>query len=379
MVKEGGFLPTPVSMRVNACFERLILELAQGFDFSPTFFHDEQTRNTMNKLRMGVLGTSEHYSLRIATALGASLIVETYGIASRNLEKAKKYAADWNFSKAYGSYEELLADKDIDFVYCPLPNHLHLEYIKKAADAGKPILCEKPLGLNAKEAAEAAAYCAKKGVLLMEAFMYRFHPQWVRAKEIVKCGELGKVMATSGIFSYDLKDGSNIRNIAEAGGGGILDIGCYTVSTARLLMGAEPERVVCTLKKDPAFNTDIFASAILDFGDGRTSTFIISTQLYPWQRVRAVGSGGTLAVEVPFNMFGDVPGRIHVSTGVADRIVETEIVDQYLLEFDAFARAVAEGAKEAPTPAADAVANMAVLDALFASASSGTWEKVIRY
>ncbi|MDR1143219.1 MAG: Gfo/Idh/MocA family oxidoreductase [Spirochaetaceae bacterium] len=333
----------------------------------------------MNKLRLGVLGTSGHYSLRVAAPLKESLLVEPYGIASRNREKAEGYAKKWGFQRAYGSYGELLADPEIDFVYCPLPNHLHLEYIKKAADAGKPILCEKPLGMNAKEAVEAAEYCAKKGVLVMEAFMYRFHPQWIRAAEIVKTGELGEVMATAGIFSYDLKDGGNIRNIAEAGGGGIYDIGCYTVSTARLLMQAEPSRVVCTLKRDSAFKTDILASAILDFGEGRYSTFTIGTQVYPWQRVRALGTGGTLAVEVPFNMYGDVPGRLHVTTGVGERIVETEIADQYLLEFDAFAQAAADKRTEAPTPVSDAVANMAVLDALFASAASGGWEPVARY
>ncbi|MDR2470620.1 MAG: Gfo/Idh/MocA family oxidoreductase, partial [Treponema sp.] len=220
----------------------------------------------MEKLRFGVLGCSGHYSLRVAAPLKASLMVESYGIASRDGAKARSYAGQWGFAKAYGSYEDLLADRDIDFVYCPLPNHLHLEYIKKAANAGKPILCEKPLGMNAAEAAEAAEYCRKKGVLLMEAFMYRFHPQWIRAAEIARSGELGTVMGTTGVFSYDLHDGGNIRNIAETGGGGILDIGCYTVSSARLLMGGEPERVVCALKRDPAFKTDIYASALLDFG-----------------------------------------------------------------------------------------------------------------
>jgi predicted dehydrogenase len=330
----------------------------------------------MEKVRFGVLGCSGHYALRIATPLKASLLLEPYGIASRDLKKAKAYAKKWDFEKAYGSYEELLADPKIDFVYCPLPNNLHLPYIKKAADAGKPILCEKPLGLNAKEAASAAEYCQKKGVLLMEAFMYRFHPQWVRAAEIAKSGELGKVMSTAGLFSYNLADGGNIRNQTETGGGGIYDIGCYTISTARLLMGAEPERVVCTLKRDPVFKTDSNASAILDFGDGRASTFTVSTQLFPWQRVRAIGTEGTLAVEVPFNMYSDVPGRIHVVTSVGQRTIETEIIDQYLLEFESFAQAVIEKRSSAPTPASDAVANMAVIDALFASAKSGKWEKV---
>jgi len=333
----------------------------------------------MGKLRMGVLGCSVHYALRVATPLKSSLLIKPYCVASRSAEKARDYAQKWGFQKAYGSYEELLEDPKVDFIYCPLPNHLHLEYIKKAADAGKPILCEKPLGLNAKEAAEAAEYCKKKEILLMEAFMYKFHPQWVRAAEIAKSGELGTVMTTAGIFSYDLKDGTNIRNIAEAGGGGILDIGCYTVSSARLLMQAEPRRVVVSLKQDPVFKTDSYASALLDFGDGRVSTFTISTQLFPWQRVRAVGTGGTLAVEVPFNMYGDVPGRLHVHTGIGARTIETKAVDQYLLEFNAFAAAVEEKRTEAPTPVADAIANMAVLDALFASAKSGTWEEVVRY
>jgi predicted dehydrogenase len=327
---------------------------------------------------MGVLGTSAHYELRVATPLKSSLLVEPYAIASRNREKAQAFADKWDFSTAYGSYEELLADPKVDFVYAPLPNHLHLPLIKKAADAGKPILCEKPLGLNAKEAVEAAAYCEKMGVPLMEGFMYRFHPQWRRAAELVKCGEIGPVMTTNGLFSYDLKDGGNIRNIAAAGGGAILDIGCYTVSSARLLMGAEPERVIGTFIWDPLFKTDILGSAILDFGGGRTSTFTIGTQLYPYQRVTAIGLGGSLAIKVPFNMFGDVPGEIRVINGVGERLIETEIVDQYLLEFDGFAESIINKTG-VPTPVCDAIANMAVLDALLASAKSGAWEPVTKY
>ena len=333
----------------------------------------------MKKLKMGVLGCSVHYALRVSIPLRASQLVEPYGIASRSLEKAREYAAAWSFQKAYGSYEELLADPAVDFVFCPLPNHLHGEFIKKAADAGKPILCEKPLALSAREAADAAAYCEQKGVLLMEAFMYRFHPQWVRAAEIVKSGELGTVMSTNAFFTYDNKDASNIRNIAEAGGGALYDIGCYTVSSARLLMQAEPERVSAVYREDPAFKTDVFLSAILDFGGGRSSIFTISTQLYPAQRVTALGTRGKLSVEVPFNMYGDVPGRVHVTTGIGRRVIETASVDQYLLEFDAFAAAVIDKRKEAPTPVRDALANMAVLDAIGASAKSGQWTAVQRF
>jgi predicted dehydrogenase len=331
----------------------------------------------MDKLRMGVLGCSGHYFKRVAVPLRESLLVEPYAIASRDTAKAKDAAAEWGFPVSYGSYEALLADSNVDFVYNPLPNHLHLEWIKKAADAGKHVLCEKPLGLNAKEAAEAAAYCKKKGVLLMEAFMYRFHPQWRHARNLVEARELGQVRTTHCVFTYNNKDPKNIRNIAQFGGGALLDIGCYAVSSARFLMGGEPERVSCLVEKDGQFGTDILASGILDFGGGRRSTFTVGTQLFSMQRVDAYGTGGSLSVEIPFNMHGDVCGRITVSTDVSRRVVETEIADQYLLQFDAFARAIVEET-EVPTPIEDAVANMAVLDALFASADSGAWEKVSR-
>jgi predicted dehydrogenase len=326
---------------------------------------------------MGVLGCSGHYALRVATPLKSSLLIEPYAVASRDAAKAVKFAKTWDFSVSYGGYEELLADPNVDFVYIPLPNHLHLEYIKKTADAGKPVLCEKPLCLNAKEAAEAAEYCQKKKIPLMEAFMYRFHPQWIRAAEVVKAGELGKVLATSGTFAYNNKDGANIRNIAAFGGGAMLDIGCYTVSSSRLLMGGEPNRVTASLIRDPVFKTDILNSAILDYGDGRASTFTISTQMFPYQRVTAFGTNGNLTVDVPFNMFADIPGKLTISTSVAKREVETEIADQYLLEFDAFAQALIEKT-DVPTPISDALANMAVLDALFAAAASGKWEAVAK-
>jgi predicted dehydrogenase len=332
----------------------------------------------MDKLRMGVLGTSTHYSLRVAVPLKSSLLIEPYGIASRSAERAGEYAQTWGFARSYGSYEALIEDPKIDFVYCPLPNRLHLEYIKKAADAGKPILCEKPLCLNAKDAVEAAEYCDKKGVPLMEAFMYRFHPQWVRAKEIVKSGELGKVIGTGGAFSFNNRDPKNIRNIAEAGGGAVLDIGCYTVSSSRFLMGAEPEQAVSTIWRDPAFKTDILDSAILDYGGGRSAVFTVGTQHFPYQRITAFGTGGSLSIEVPYNMYGDVPGRITVAVENGLRVIETEIADQYLLEFDGFAEAVIDKAP-VPTPVSDAVANLAVLDALFASGLSGKWEKVKKY
>ncbi|GHV95785.1 deoxyfructose oxidoreductase [Spirochaetia bacterium] len=332
----------------------------------------------MERLRLGVLGCSNHYALRIAAPLKSSLLVEPYAVASRDEARARKYAKTTGFSKAYGSYESLLADTDVDFVYIPLPNHLHLEYIKKAADAGKPVICEKPICLNANEAAEAAAYCQSKNVSLMEAFMYRFHPQWIRAKEIVSIGELGELLTVHGHFSYMNKDANNIRNKADIGGGALYDIGCYTVSSARYLFGREPLRVVCTLTRDSAFKTDVLVSGILDFGEGKTSTFSVSTQMCPCQRVTAIGTGGNLSIEVPFNMYPDVPGNVTISVGIGQRVIKTEIADQYLQEFDAFAESLIQKA-ETPTPVSDAIANMAVLDALFKSAGSGAWEAVQKY
>ena len=331
----------------------------------------------MERLRMGVLGCSRHYALRVAIPLASSLLVEPYAVASRDAARARQFAEAWNFPVSYGSYEELLADPNVDFVYIPLPNHLHLEYIKKSADAGKPILCEKPLCLNLKEAAEAVKYCEKKKQPLMEAFMYRFHPQWVRATEVVRAGELGTVLATSGIFAYTNKDGENIRNKADCGGGALLDIGCYMASMSRLFMGGEPKRVAASLVRDPVFKTDTLSSAILDYGDGRTSAFTVSTQMFPCQRVTAVGTSGSLSVEVPVNMFADVPGKLTITTGIAKRVVETEIADQYLLMYEAFAQAII-GKGPVPTPVSDALANMAVLDAVFAAAASGKWEKVAK-
>ena len=329
----------------------------------------------MGKLKFGVLGCSRHYSLRISNALKSSNFAEPYAIASRDKEKATKYAMANRFLAVYDSYEALLADPKVDFVFIPLPNHLHLEYIKKAADAGKPVLCEKPITLNAAQASEAAAYCKKKNIPLMEAFMYRFHPQWVRAKEIVGCGEIGELLTTHSHFSYMNKDAANIRNKADFGGGAIYDIGCYAVSNARYLFGREPQRVICNMFRDEAFKTDVFVSAILDFGNGRTSTFSVSTQMQPYQRVTAIGAQGSLSIEIPFNMFADVPGKVTVTTSVGQRTIETNPADQYLLEFDAFAQSIINKT-ETPVPVTDAIANMAALDALYKSGETGKWETV---
>jgi predicted dehydrogenase len=328
----------------------------------------------MKPVVWGVLSVSVHYGLRVHTYLARSPAVHLRGIASRSTAKAEQAARELGMPRAYGSYEELLADKEIEAVYIPLPNHMHAEWVKKAADAGKHVLVEKPFAMNAKEADQAIAHAKSKGVLVMEAFMYRFHPQWKRAREIVKAGELGTVHAVSTVFSYMLKDPGNIRNILAAGGGGIPDIGCYAVSSARFLIGREPARVISLVHRDAQLGTDILSSGILDFGTTR-STFTVGTQSFPVQRVDVLGSGGALSVLLPFNAYPDTPLQVSVTTGVGTRQVYAPASDQYVEMFEAFSRAVREGGAE-PTPPADAVANMKVLDALFKSEKSGAWEKV---
>jgi predicted dehydrogenase len=328
----------------------------------------------MKPVVWGILSVSTHYGLRIHTNLKKSPLVELRAIASRSRQKAAEAAQFLGMPKSYGSYEELLADKEIEAVYIPLPNHMHAEWVRKAADAGKHVLCEKPFALDAREAEQAIHYAESKGVLVMEAFMYRFHPQWKRAREIIRSGEIGDVHTIHTIFSFMLTDPTNIRNILSAGGGAIPDIGCYAVSSARFLLGKEPLRVMSLVHRDPKLKTDILTSAILDFGTTR-SVFTVGTQTHPWQRVDALGSGGGLSVHLPFNAYPDVPLLVSVDTGVGSRKIFSPATDQYVEMFEAFSRAVREGGS-VPTPPQDAIDNMKVLDALFRSEKSAAWEKV---
>jgi predicted dehydrogenase len=329
----------------------------------------------MKPVVWGVLSVSDHYRLRVHTFMMKSSLVQMRGIASRSREKAATAGRELGIPRTYGSYEELLADKEIEAVYIPLPNHLHAEWVMKAADAGKHVLCEKPFAMDAAEAEKAIQYAERKGVLVMEAFMYRFHPQWKRARELVRAGEIGELHSVHTLFSYMLTDPKNIRNILADGGGGIPDIGCYAVSNARYLIGREPTRVVSLVHRDPNLKTDILSSGILDFGKAR-SVFTVGTQTQNWQRVEAIGSGGQLTILLPFNPYPDLPMQLSVTGALGTRTIYTPAVDQYVEMFEAFSRAIREGGK-APTPSQDAIDNMKVLDALFRSEKSGTWEKVV--
>lgn len=326
----------------------------------------------MDYIRWGVLSVSKHFGLRVHEQVKDSKVARFVGIASRDREKAVAEAARLGIPRAYGSYEALLADPEIDAVYIPLPNQLHAAWVKAAADAGKHILCEKPFAMDATEAEEAVQYARSRGIRVMEALMYSFHPEWVRAKQIVSSGEIGKIVFIQVHFSFNNKDPRNIRNMRETGGGAIMDIGCYAVSSSRFMMGCEPRRVLSLVNRDPELGIDMLSSGLLDFGDAHAQ-FSVSTQAYAAQRVEVIGTSGKLSLQIPFNMYPDVPAELSVTTSIGTRTVQCGPAGQYRLMFDAFSESLLSGKPE-PTPAEDAIANMQVLDALFRSEVSGSWE-----
>ena len=325
----------------------------------------------MTPLKFGILGVSAHFIKRVLKPVQKLQSVEITGIASRHEANARKAAEKWQIPKYYGSYQALLDDPEIEAVFIPLPNHMHAEWIKKCADAGKDILCEKPLTLNAPEAREAVDYAQAKGVKIMEAFMYRFHPQWEHAKMLVDTGEIGGVQLVNTIFTYNNPDAGNIRNIKEYGGGGLMDIGCYGISVARFVTGQEPKKLVSQINIDQEFQTDNLTSVIIDFGKAR-GTFTVGTKTFPEQRVDIYGSSGIITIQIPFNTYHDVPAKITVTTKIGVREVQFDPADHYGLQFDAFAQAIKEN-KPVPTPIEDAINNMKVIDAIVASAETGQW------
>jgi predicted dehydrogenase len=332
------------------------------------------------KVRWGIVSTAAIGMKGVTAAIMKSPHSEVVAVASRDLGKARAALAQLGISggRAYGSYEELFADPEIDAIYNPLPNHLHVPITLAAARAGKHVLCEKPIAMTAAEAAELRG--APEGILIHEAFMVRHHPQWHRAREIVRSGELGRVHLVRAVFLYHNVDPQNVRNLAEIGGGGIYDIGCYCVISGRYLFDAEPRRVVALVDRDPAFRTDRLASVIADFGKGRQLSFVCGTQSSGRQSVEVFGDKASLEIVIPFNAPpGDKTAILVGSGGPLDRSLHRrEIlpeIDQYTAQAEAFALAVL-GEQPLPYGVDDAVAQMRVLDAIFRSEKSGGWEAV---
>ena len=326
----------------------------------------------MSKVRWGVLSTANIGTGTVVPAMQQGTYCEVTAIASRDLTKGQSVVQQLGIPKTYGSYEELLADPDIDAIYIPLPNHLHVPWSIKALEAGKHVLCEKPIAPTAAEA-QKLVDAAKQypNLKIMEAFMYRFHPQWQQARQLVRDGSIGALRTVQSFFSYYNDDPNNIRNIAEVGGGGMLDIGCYNVSLSRFIFGAEPQRVSAVVEYDPQLNTDRLDSGILDFGSG-TSTFTCSTQLTSYQRVNIFGTGGRIEIEIPFNAPTDRPCKMWYQHGDTIDEILLETCNQYTLQGDMFSQAVLNNTP-VPTPIEDAVANMRVIDAVTRSSKSGGW------
>jgi predicted dehydrogenase len=328
------------------------------------------------KLRWGVLGVAKIATTKVIPAMQRGQSSAVVGIASRDSGRAAETAALLGIPKSYGSYEALLADREIDAVYIPLPNHLHVPWSTRAAEAGKHVLCEKPIGLSSAEARALIEVRDRTGVEIQEAFMIRSHPQWITARDLVREGRIGEPRSMLGHFSYYNDNPANIRNIPEFGGGGLMDVGCYLINTSRFIFEREPRRVAGVLDIDPVLGVDRMASMILDFG-GRQFAGTCSTQMAPSQRIQILGTSGRIEIEIPFNAPPDRPCRMLVdaagSERMATQIIELAICDQYTLQADRFAQAVLNG-ERVSSPLEDSLQNMRCIEAVARSAASGRWE-----
>lgn len=312
------------------------------------------------KIRWGVLGNAKIAREKVIPAMQKGALSTVVAMASRDTAKARPVCETLGVGTLHGSYEALLADPNVDAIYNPLPNDLHVPWSILAAEAGKHVLCEKPIGLSSVEARELIAARDRTGVKIGEAFMARTHPQWLRAKEIVDSGVIGELRLMTCVFSYFNRDGGNIRNRVSAGGGALMDIGCYPVTLSRMIFGSEPVRVVSSVERDPEFGTDRLTSAILDYRQGQC-VFSCSTQLNPYQRVIVFGTKGRVEIEIPFNALPDRPMRILVEPGGVE---EMPVCDQYTIQGDLFSKAILE---DGPVPVSieDALGNMLVIEAVF--------------
>jgi predicted dehydrogenase len=326
----------------------------------------------MNKVKWGIISTAKIGMEKVIPGIMKSENSEVIAIASRHLENAQNAATRLGIKKAYGSYEALLENPEVEAIYNPLPKQMHVPWTIKALQAGKHVLCEKPIALNAAEASLLQEASAKYPHLkLVEAFMYRHHPQWKFAKQKIEDGSVGQLRNIHSIFSYFNADPNNIRNQKEIGGGGLMDIGCYCISLSRWLFNMQPARVSAILEFDPVMKTDRLASGILDFSSG-TSLFTCSTQMVSFQRVTILGTEAGIEIEIPFNAPPDRPTRLWMYTKQGKEEVMFDTVDQYTLQGTSFSQSILD---DTPvyTPIEDAAGNMKVIDALFASAANHQW------
>ncbi len=327
----------------------------------------------MKPVKWGIISTANIGVAKVIPGMLKSKDIEIVAISSRKKKTAEEWAGKLGITKAYGSYEEMLADPEIEAVYNPLPNHLHVPLTIQAAKAGKHVLCEKPIAITAKEAMQLKRI---RNVFIAEAFMVRHATQWLAARDLVKKNKIGEVRAIQVMFSYFNRDPKNVRNMADIGGGGMLDIGCYPITVSRFIFDAEPKLVTATIDRDPKFGTDRLAGGLADFGEGRHLSFTVSTQLAPYQRVNIMGTKGRIEIEIPFNAPPDTPNRYFLQ-GMDMNVgawTELPVSDQYQLQAEAFGRVIRK--KQKPVwGVEDAIQNMKILDAFFRSEKSRKWEK----
>jgi len=326
----------------------------------------------MNPVRWGVLGAANIAVAKVIPSMQKGTVSTVVAIASRSLQKAQRAASQLAISRAYGSYEELLDDPDVEAIYNPLPNHLHVPWSIRALEAGKHVLCEKPIAMTADEAKTLRDAAARSGRLVGEAFMVRSHPQWHAVKRVIEEGRIGDLQLVHGHFSYGRRSASDVRSRVDWGGGVLFDIGCYPITIARWMFGREPLSVVSAIERDPEYGVDRLTSGMLRF-DGAHATFTVGGEMVPYQRIQLFGERGRIDVEIPFTPSATTRARVIVN----DETLEFDAVDQYTLQGDEFSRAV-RGEGRVPSTIESAIANMSVIDALFRSAETGSWEAVAR-
>ncbi len=334
----------------------------------------------MEPVRWGVIGaTANICTRRVIAAMQGCEHATIVALASRDEAAAQALAGQYGVPKAYGTYEALIADPEVEAVYNPLPNHLHLPWSTKAAEAGKHVLCEKPLGLSAAEVESFIEVRDRTGMQIQESFMIRSHPQWLRARELVREGRIGEMRAIQGTFCHALTDPDNIRNKAEMGGGGLYDTGCYPITTSRFMFDDEPTRVIALVDRDPGFKVDRLVSAVLDFPAGQAS-FVCSQQLALVERMVVLGTAGRIELRMPFDAPHETPCQIVIDDGsvrhdASASVEKLPTADQYTIQGDLYSKAIRGGGALA-IPLEDSLGNMRVIDALFRSAESGAWETV---
>ena len=339
---------------------------------------EREYHGLMQKVRWGVLAVAKIATGKVIPAMQRGELSEVVGIASRDRTKAELAARALGIPKAYGTHAEMLADPEIEAVYNPLPNYLHVPVSIQAAEAGKHVLCEKPIGMGVADTLELMAVRDRTGVIIEEAFMISTHPQWVRVIDLVRSGRIGQLRYAVGSYGYQNLDPQNIRNIAAYGGGALMDIGCYLIKTSRMVFGGEPVRVAGTMVYDRRFGTDVLTSVVLEYPAGHC-VFSCSTQSVASQSMQLMGTTGRIEIDIPFNAIPGERMRLQIDDGSDLRrssvvVEEVEACDQYTIQGDLFSRAVRQ-AGAPPVPLEDSLRNMAVIEAVFRSAKTGRWEE----